>query len=397
MIIYGNASKLAGFLFLLASSSVISQDAALVATLDPTEKLQPGVSLVWSPTGQAAWDMMKLFHKVDAIELDPPSPAATYLNKFKWDATKVMPPGTYIFGGMDSRLARQEVREQVRRLAGPNAAAMIDEYLPPGPVAPGVQRLDSALFVSCLAQKTKFPGRFLPDAKPRPFKSKSTATLALGFGCSGSHSSTFAQNVVVLKDDLNGCSVLKLALYSETPELSQSLILLRHPQLKSMDQGLAISREAIKNPMPELSIVEAAGKNWRYTHQLLEGDTFWMPRLKASLLSDFPEITDRSYLRMPDPERPGYSTEWRIREAKQFLHLDLNHEGALVEAVFKIVPDFLSIGGGSSAPDVDINKLPDYPKHFIHNQPFLACLWLKDAEWPYLACWVDGPGLLRAQ
>jgi hypothetical protein len=77
--------------------------------------------------------------------------------------------------------------------------------------------------------------------------------------------------------------------------------------------------------------------------------------------------------------------------------LNLGHEGVLVEAVFKLAPDFLSMGGTSPNSEVDIKQLPEYPKNFIFNKPFLATLWLKDADWPYLACWVDGPALLRAQ
>jgi hypothetical protein len=367
-------------------------------TLDYEEKFKPGFSLIWSPCGQAAWDMMRRFHKVKAILLEPVSRSAEVMNAFQWEPNKVLPPGTYVFGGMDSPVVREEVREQVRRIAGPNAAAMIGDSQPPGPIAPGVERHASALFLSCLAQKTSFPGRFIPDAKPRVFfGAEKSTTLAKGFGCTGPHSATYAQNFIVLKDDLKGTAVLKLALHSDTPGLSQSLVLLQHPQLSSIGQGLNLIRDALKNPLPELSIVESGEKSWRYTHQLLEGDRFWMPYLKASLIGDFTDLIGRSYLRKDDPNHTDAYTEWRIREAQQFLNLNLGHEGVLVEAVFKVEPDFLSIGGSSSKPEVNITQLPEYPKSFVFNKPFLATLWLKDADWPYLACWVDGPALLKAQ
>jgi len=340
---------------------------------------------------------MRRFHKVQSILLVPESRSAEVMNIFQWDPAKVLPPGTYVFGGIDSPAVRHDVREEVRRIAGPHAASMIGDFQPPGVIAPGVERLASALFVSCLAQKTTFPGRFIPDDKPRVFGSEKSTTLAKGFGCAGPHSATYAQNFIVLKDDLKGTTVLKLVLHSDTPGLSQSLVLLQHPQLDTIDQGLSLIRDAIKNPLPEFSIVEAGGKSWRYTHQLLEGDRFWMPYLKASLLGDFTDLIGRSYLRKENPNQSGAFTEWRIREAQQFLNLNLSHEGVLVEAVFKVEPDFLSMAGTSPKTEVKITQLPEYPKSFVLNKPFLATLWLKDADWPYLACWVDGPALLRGQ
>lgn len=374
-----------------------SEKQNVAMTLDYEEEFKPGVSLIWSPCGQAAWDMMRQFHKVKTILLEPSSRSAEVMNAFQWEPTKVLPPGTYVFGGIDSPAIRDEVRAQVRRIAGPHAASMIGDFQPPGEIAPGVQRLASALFVSCLAQKTTFPGRFVPDEKPRVFGSEKSTTLAKGFGCAGPHSATYAQNFIVLKDDLKGTTVLKLALHSDTPGPSQSLILLQHPQLSNINQGLSLIRDASKNPLPELSVVESGGKSWRYTHQLLNGDRFWMPYLKASLLGDFTDLIGRSYLRKANPNQVDAFTEWRIREAQQFLNLNLGHEGVLVEAVFKLAPDFLSMGGTSPNSEVNIKQLPEYPKNFIFNKPFLATLWLKDADWPYLACWVDGPALLRAQ
>jgi hypothetical protein len=379
-----------------AGSWAQTETVKVEMTLDYAEAFKPGVSLIWSPCGQAAWDMMKRFYKVDDIPVDPPSRSADVLNAFQWEPAKVLPPGTYVFGGIDSPSVRHEVRDQVRRIAGPHAASMIGDFQSPGQVATGVTRLASALFVSCLAQKTVFPGRFIPDVKPQIFGStKSHTNLAKGFGCQGARSATYDRNFIVLKDDLKGTSVVQLVLHSDVEGLSQSLILLQHPDLTSLEQGMNVIREAIKNPLPPVSIVEASGKSWRYTHQLLEGDRFWMPYLKASLLCDFTDLVGRSFHRKS--ENAGSYTEWRIREAQQFLNLSLGHEGVLVEAVFKIPADFLSVSGGETTPKMDAAKLPDYPKSFIHNQPFLATLWLKDADWPYLACWVDGPALLRTQ
>ncbi len=380
---------------LLNAFSMAQSPPAVEATLNPDERLRPGFSLLWTPCGQAAWDMMRQFHKVDAIELDPPSPSANVMNTFKWDAAKVLPPGTFVFGGMDSPAVRLHVRAQVERIAGRHAAAIIGDYQPPGEIAPGVHRLGSALFVSCLAQKTRFPGHFIPDPNRRAFGSEAAPALVEGFGCAGQRSGTYGDNVIVLKDDLKGTTVLKFTLHSETPGLSQSLMLLQHPNLESIAQGLEVIREAVRNPLPELSVVEASGKSWRYTRHLLVGDQFWMPYLKTNLIFDFADLIGGTYLHKLAANQIT-TTYWQIREAQQFLHLQLGHEGVLVEAVFKIPVDYLSSSEGSAAAPADLSQLPSYPKNFIYNKPFLATLWLKDADWPYLACWVDGPALLRA-
>jgi hypothetical protein len=57
-----------------------SENQKVEMTLDYEERFKPGVSLIWSPCGQAAWDMMKLFHKVDAILVEPASRSADVMN-----------------------------------------------------------------------------------------------------------------------------------------------------------------------------------------------------------------------------------------------------------------------------------------------------------------------------
>ena len=161
--------------FLLAALTVVcaqthisaqSPEAALqtqvTATLDLGEKFQDGLSLLWSPTGQACWDQMRVFHGVKAIELETPTHIADVLNQFKWDAAKTLPDGTVIYGGDDSEARRKEIREVLRKRVGANAAAMIGPYLPPGRVDADTVRLGSALFVSCISHSPRFPVGFVP-------------------------------------------------------------------------------------------------------------------------------------------------------------------------------------------------------------------------------------------
>jgi hypothetical protein len=68
----------------------------------------------------------------------------------------------------------------------------------------------------------------------------------------------------------------------------------------------------------------------------------------------------------------------------------------LAQAVFKVAPDFLAQAGeGAPGPrPADPTKLPLLPRRFVFDQPFMMTLWMKGAEWPYLASWVDSEDVM---
>ncbi|MCW0217806.1 MAG: hypothetical protein OJI67_05745, partial [Prosthecobacter sp.] len=109
----------------LATLSQGQTSFPVTLTLNPDEPITAGTSLLWSPSGQAAWDAMRMFHGVERLELVPPTPIADVLNDFQWDAASVLPAGTVVFGGEDSVARRAEIREELRKKVGPKAAAMI--------------------------------------------------------------------------------------------------------------------------------------------------------------------------------------------------------------------------------------------------------------------------------
>jgi hypothetical protein len=44
-----------------------------------------------------------------------------------------------------------------------------------------------------------------------------------------------------------------------------------------------------------------------------------------------------------------------------------------------------------------VEELPPYPKRFLFDRPFIASFWREGADWPYLACWIDGPEMLTVK
>ena len=360
----------------------------VTATLDPGEKFQSGLSLLWSPAGQAAWDLMKKYHKVEAIELEPPTHLAEVLNHFKWDAAATLPENTFLYGGDDSEARRTEIREMLRKRIGANAAAMIGPFRPPGRVSEDAFRIRSALFVSCLTHSPHFPVGFVP--KPNVFSFSNRRSLPVqGFGSDGAHAGSLGNALEILADDFKGTFVLKLPFYEEAKKRASFLTLVRMPNMTSLEKGIEQVQRALKAPIPADQAIKQNNRWWRYHHQLTVADRFWMPKLKAYLSCDYGELIGKQYLRQSTG--PGTETYWQIREAQQLLSFRLDEQGAMTQAVFKISPDFLSSGGGGAdATDAPkIETLPFLPRVFSFDGPFLAALWMKDAEWPYLACWVD--------
>ncbi len=364
----------------------------VTATLDVGEKFQSGLSMLWSPSGQAAWDKMREFHGVKTIELEPPTHIADVLNQFKWDAAKTLPDGTVVYGGEDSEARRVEIREMLRKRVGANAAAMIGPYLPPGRVDANTVRLGSAIFVSCISHSPRFPVGFALKKSIFSY-SNGQGTPVQGFGSEGPHAASLGDALDVIADDLKGTVILKLPFYGEAESRPCFLTLAKAPSMTCLENGIQRVRQALKSPLPADQAIKQNNKWWRYHNHLTAVDRFWMPKLKTTLSCDYGELIGKNYLRQPNG--PGF-TYWQIREAQQLLSFRLNEQGSMTQAVFKIVPDFLSSSGGADTPSdaPKIESLPFLPRVFAFDGPFLAALWMKDAEWPYLACWVDSEEVL---
>ncbi len=390
------------FLVCLLSASKLSAQsvhpAPVMMTLNPDEVFMPGTSVLWSPAGQAAWDQMRMYHGVKAIEFDRHVPIADVLNRFVWDAMSTLPPNTVVYGGEDSEKRREEIRAEITKKAGANAAQMIGPFRPPGKIGPDHYRIRSALFVSCLAHAPKFPSSFSRDAKPKTFTQTNGQTLQVrGFGVERQEAANFGDAFQVLSDDLAGGYVLRLPFMSEDKAGPDCLVLAKKPGIKTLGEGMAYMRASLKTPLPALRTIKHQGQLWRYTAQLTDIDHFWMPKLKATIACDYHELIGETYLRYIVPET-GFQLYWKIIEAQQLLNFSLDEKGAMTQMVFKVSPDFEAmggLGGGEVLPQgVTVESLPEWPKGFKLDGPFLAALWRKGADWPYLAVWVDSEDVI---
>lgn len=315
--------------------------------------------------------------------MTPPSHTADVLNAFQWDRAKTLPAGTLIFGGEDSETFRRQVREQLRKHCGDNAARMIGA----SESAPAGVMIKSALMVSAFSRVMRFPGTFTDDTAARAFyDSSGKVAKVFGFGTSGTQSESYHDAVRVLDDDLKGCFCLALKVSGESKDHPDSLVLLRAPSLGNFQEAFHHIHTLLTKVRQPQREIEIAGQKYSYKDTLEADDILWLPELHAALSTDFSDLVGKQYLRQG-------GAWWQISIAQQLLNFRLNHEGALATAVFKIRADFLTGSAdsqGSSAPV----RPGRYQKIFVFNKPFVASFWREGADYPYLACWIDGPEML---
>lgn len=362
--------------------------SSLEATLDVGEKFRDGVSLIWSPVGNAAWSDLLDFHNVDKILMDPRSPTAEMLNAFQMDEAKVLPPGTLSFVGPDSEKFRDEVRTALRKHLGEGAAQAIRPFVP---LPNGSPR--AAMVTCAVARRPFFPSHFAPDAEPRLFTDRlGVHYRTVGFGARGKAASTYGENVRVLADDLTGHFSLRLNFFVPENGKQEFLVLSTSGKHPSLEDAIKETRGLLAQKREPERRVDVSGVTHRYTDTLEMVDELWIPYLKASVLCDYPDLIGKSYLKTA--QEP---TGWILRDACQFLHWKLDHEGAVIQVAAAMAPaDPFGPPPEKEAP-TPINLLPLYRKIFVFDKPFIATVWREGADWPYFACWVDGPDMLMVK
>jgi hypothetical protein len=330
------------------------------------------------------------FHQVDKIHMDPRSPTAEKLNVFQMDKAKVLPPSTLTFAGQDTPEFRDKVHEALRKQVGEGASAMIGPFVPPQISARNPAR--PVLLVCSIARQPFFTSHFSPEPTPRLFTDRlGVHHRTLGFGTSGRFAATYDDGVRVLADDLAGNHALRINFFAGGVGAQEFLVLSTPGKHQSMEEAIKEILTLLGKDREPTRKVDIGGVTHRYTDTLEAGDELWVPHLRARVLCDYPDLLKKPYLKSPDG-----SFWWEIRHATQLLNWKLDHTGAVVEATAVAASAPADPLGPAPAPSPAVpgERLPLYKKTFIFNKPFIATLWREGAEWPYLACWVDGPDML---
>ncbi|MBL9144320.1 MAG: hypothetical protein JNM99_11635 [Verrucomicrobiaceae bacterium] len=384
----------------LAMALVVAHgEPAVEATLRLSEPFREGVSLLWSPTGQDAWDHLKAYHGVKSLELEPRSETSEELDDFVWNPKGTLPSDSFCMAGEFTKEFGNEIRDALAKMIGKQAAAFIEEPPPLGSIPGSIFiREKAAIIVSALVARPKFAGSFQPHPRPRMFSlgpARSHSTL--GFGVEGLWAGKMGEGIRVLQDDMNGSIVVEVLLFTGSNDDAQRMVLAMDSQITSMKTGIEVIRKAKANAIAPSRTVESQGARWQYISTLTSVDQFWMPEVRAAVQCEFGDLSGKTYLHT----RRGFDDHrwWTLRSVQQLLSLKLDHRGALVEAVFKLPADFTSIAGEPHAPTPKGQQpiaLPVYPKRLLFNRPFLMTLWRAKADWPYLAFWVASDGVMRA-
>lgn len=346
------------------------------------EPLRPGVSVAWSLAGQAAWDGLKDFHQSKSLEFEVQSRLVDQLNSFPWDAAKVLPNGSTVRSGEDTKPLRSELRAELGKRYGPQGMSLMD------PLPPDRGGLPGALVLACVDAKPRFPGVLLTDNRTHPFSVQEGKTvMTAGFGSWGAHAGNLDDDFVILADDLKGGYVLKLAMIGQGDGKVEHLLLARGSDIQTLGGGIQKMRAALEKPLPKDTRVTVTGQEWRYHHKLSNRDRFWMPALSFNLMCDHTQEFTSSY--HPRGKSAPHTGAWKMNHALQLMRFSLTEEGAFVEAAFVLQPDFMT--ADSETP---LEELPLLAREFVLDGPFLLALWRKGAELPYFACWVASPDVL---
>ena len=85
----------------------------VITLAHPGEILPPQSTTVWSPLFQATWDKLNAGFGGPPVRAEPPNTLMAKLDSFKWDATKVMPDGSWkIWCGPATRDFLEQVNQQ---------------------------------------------------------------------------------------------------------------------------------------------------------------------------------------------------------------------------------------------------------------------------------------------
>jgi hypothetical protein len=345
--------------FGLLLSALASGD--VVTLVHPEEVLPPEKTVVWTPVFQAAWDQFNNKMGGPPARVDPPNALMEKLDSFHWDATKVMPDGSWkAWCG----LATHEFLTQVNK----EAAAITKE--PEGPFKLQQETAASLAFFGILDRDVEFQHAFFPSTKtPMKFRIKEAGYPVQFFGVRGGLSEEFSDSIRVLAYRPVDCS---LAIQIHCKRDDDTVILYLPPK----QQNFATACHWIRTwrSQSEQNADNAGAWNDRNLHA---GDEIQIPYVSLESKADFmPLLGSLRYHRNND-------TPWQIDSAGQITRFQLHEKGARVR---------VEAAGSAS---FSATPPPPIPRHFLYDRPFFVFLWRDQAEWPYFGAWIGDASALK--
>ena len=325
----------------------------VVTLVHPAESIPPDRTVIWSPLFQAAWDQLNTQIAAPLLRVEPPNDVTTRLDSFKWDASKVMPLGSWKTWCGPSTFKFLEVVNK-------EASAMVKHPVDPFNLPSEAE--NSFAFFGLLEREVKFFREFYHSHTiSLNFKSKDKVTPVEFFGVKGDLSSGFSDVKVLDYQPESGSHLLEV----DCQETDDRVVLYLP---KEPGDFTSACKFILEMRAKWDTIKREPGK---VTDAFIHGgDDIRVPVLKFGGSSDLqPRLTGLRFYQ-------GKDLPYLISRAEQSTRFELDSKGARVR---------VSTSGGM---DPFGGPIKGVPRSFIYDRPFFVFLWRAKAEWLYFAAWI---------
>lgn len=328
--------------------------------LHPAEPMPEKRTVVWTPTFQAAWDILNKDLGGKPTAVDPPNEAMKLLDGFVWDADATMPKGSWnAWAGPATNAFVDEVNREAAKMSIDNQK----------PFHIAQEAPQSRIAFAMLSRRVAFKKAFLRarnDAMDFVVDGKTNAVEY--FGIPRANAGDRGEHVRVLA---YRPAEKSYAIQIDCRQDDDTVVLYQPAKQQDFLTACAWLRTWRKeNPGDQ----NRAG-HWNDT-RIHDLDEVRIPYVKMDVKTDFTSklASSRIYGNIP----------YRISRAEQISSFRLHEKGASVEVRATLSED----------PFGDVERPILYPRRFYYDRPFFVFLWRADAEWPYFGAWIGNSSTL---
>ncbi len=334
-------------LILVGLATPLAAEIAVVA--HPEEKFDSTQTVVWTPLFQATWDRLNSFYGGKPVKVEPPNELIEKLNRFEWDATKVMPAkGWKTWAGTATPQFLAQVNREARKLTGEKEDAFHLQQENPR----------AGAFFGLLERELSFSRPFPRALKePMEFAAKAGKQKVHFFGVRGKGGGGFPVRVLAYLPAEKSHAVEILC-----SDKDETVLLYRPAGAVGFSEACH-SLRTWRQEWEKKKITFKEDDAWLHS-----GDDLRIPYVKFDSTVEFKDRLDST---RTHPNR----VPARISRAEQVVKFSLYERGAKVQAK-------------TSAEDPFGGEPETVPRQLLYDAPFFVFLWRKDAEWPYFGAWV---------
>lgn len=338
--------------------------AEVVTLAHPGSALSGDHTVVWSPLFQATWDRVNTRCGGPPVRADPPDELMTRLDSFQWDATTVMPDGSWrVWAGPATRDFIQQVNREAAAISGEAQGPFHLEHESEGTITA----------FGLLDRKVEFrKALYRSGTKPLDFMTSGGIFPSQFFGVAGELSQGLSDSIRILAYDPD--------------KKSHAVEILCKNGKESVICYLPPSAADFATACEKVRSWKSIFKNAPEKHGTLDdpalhkNDELKLPYISLATTAEFPELGKSNRYYGAD------SMPWKISRAEQITRFELHDKGARIRVEASSEADPF----GEAPP-----LRPVVPRKFVYDRPFFIFLWRDKAEWPYFGAWIGDASTLQ--